>query len=75
MHSISTYTFPSFQYNAILIKILEHKKGLTVMEQVDYKQYLAPKSHQELECLLHHSLLLSSEKKLGGLIHVMTIAI
>lgn len=45
------------------------------MEQVDYKQYLAPKSHQELECLLHHSLLLSSEKKLGGLIHVMTIAI
>ena len=51
------------------------KREHTVMGQVDYKQYLVPKFHQELARLLRSLLLLSNERTLWVLHPVMTIVI
>jgi hypothetical protein len=53
------------------IKMREH----TVMGQVEYKQYLAPKFHQEPAHLLHCPLLLSNERTLWVSYLEMTIVI
>jgi len=51
------------------------KREHTVMGQVGYKQYLAPKFHRELTHLLHCLVLLGNERTLWVSDPVMTIVI
>lgn len=51
------------------------KREHTVMGQVEYKQYLAPKFHQEPVCLLHCPVPLSNERTLWVPCLVMTLVI